>query len=103
MAWETRRNGNRYFYQVWRDANGKVRKTYLGNGAAAEAAALELARGRARCAAERAKANALRQQLDPAATLLDQLGAGLDALVEAVLRSQGLDQHRGEWRRHHGK
>ena len=35
MAWETRRNGRRYYYHSYR-LNGEVVKEYFGNGVAAQ-------------------------------------------------------------------
>ena len=102
MAWETR-SGRKYAYRSFRDAHGRVRKEYLGRGDAAVEA--ETMRSGAR-AARKAEAAAV-LELAAAVTPLDQLGeeldAGVDALVAAVLRSKGFRQHKGSWRKQRGE
>ena len=99
MAWETRGNGRRYYYQASR-VDGRVVKRYLGKG---DVAALlgqmnDLAAQRRQFKAEsdraeRAALDALQQDVADACELVEQL-------TRVVLVLAGYHQHdRGQWRK----
>jgi hypothetical protein len=99
MAWETRRNGCRYYYRSVR-VGGQVVKEYFGNGVAAQALAridqtyaveARLDRqARHRQRAEEAEIEAMMAELDEVCELL----------VRATMLAAGYHQHaRGQWRK----
>lgn len=102
MAFERRgKSGGTYFYLTVRDAaTGTVRKTYLGRGGRATAAAAAITRRRSQREADQ---RAVRVARD-ACRAADELTAGLDAaatlLMEAALLAAGFHRtNYGPWRR----
>jgi hypothetical protein len=100
MAWETRRNGRRYYYRVRRE-NGRVVRDYFGAGPEAEALAraVEAMQILRRCAkAEREQA---RQFLETKPeNELRFIDSFCDQLARAALEEAGFHQHaRGQWRK----
>jgi len=104
MAWEKRRN-RRYYYRSYRDPiTGKVRKEYIGAGAAGEEAARQDAALRAEKAAQRRKEQVAEQRYETAHSALLALIQGCDTITKAALAEAGYYQHhRGEWRKRHAK
>jgi hypothetical protein len=99
MAWETRRNGRRYYYRA-RRIGGRVVKEYVGAGLGADLAAAEEA-AKVRQAAKRAEERrADRHRLAAADDVLAALDAITDTLTRATLTAAGYHQHhRGAWRK----
>jgi hypothetical protein len=99
MAWETRRNGRRYYYRV-RRVNGRVVREYVGTGPAAEAAAaLDSAHRQLKQLgrAERAAKDAADRELEADLSLLDDLA---NLFARAALEAAGYHRHaRGQWRK----
>jgi acyl-CoA reductase-like NAD-dependent aldehyde dehydrogenase len=104
MAWEKRRN-RRYYYRSYRDPiTGKVRKEYIGAGAAGEEAARHDAVRRAERAAQRREEQAAEQRYEMARSALLALVQECDTITKAALVEAGYYQHhRGEWRKRHAK
>ena len=100
MAWDNR-GGRRYFYRSQR-IGGTVRRVYCGTGARGEQAEQELAQAQARRAKERQAMTALEAKLTPLVAMAEELEDGIDALVQAVLQSNGFHEHKGQWRRLRG-
>ena len=97
MAWELR-PGGRYYYRSVRRA-GRVRKVYLGRGAAAELAAQLAAEAKARRAAEAAAARAELALFGPLETAVADLDAACKLAVEATLMVAGYRRVDYAWRR----
>ena len=101
MAYESRGASGRYLYWSYRDpVTGRVKKKYLGRGAAAEAFAHARTRDRHRREADRLAVETVRDDL----RALDDLTAGRDAavtlLLEATLLAAGYYRpNYGPWRR----
>jgi hypothetical protein len=93
MSWETRRNGNRYYYRSRRQ-DGRVVREYVGGGekgrraAEADAAARDSREQAAKLLAEK------NRPVDGLAAHLDVFGKIVDQLVTCQLLCAG-------WRRHH--
>ncbi len=103
MAWETRRNGRRYYYSATR-IGGRVVKAYLGSGEIAAQAERLAALGHQRNDADQAERTHQRLEaarLEPEMTALASLAAALTGLA---LHDAGYHRHhRGDWRkRRHG-
>ncbi len=108
MAFERRgKSGGTYFYLTVRDpATGAVRKTYLGRGGRATAAADAIARRRDQREADRRAVRAARDASRAADELTAELDAAATVLMEAVLLTAGFRQtNYGPWRRRrdHGR
>src|SRR4051794_6602787 len=97
MAWESR-PGGRYYYKSVRRA-GRVRKVYLGRGAAAELAEQFAAEAKARRAAEAAAAGAALARLGPPEAAMAELDAACKLAVEAALMVVGFRRVDYAWRR----
>jgi hypothetical protein len=99
MAWE-RRYGGLYYYRSYRDADGRVRKQYFGNGPAAFAAAEQDVARRAEHASAR---QAERQRREADLALCEEIAAisaNADALVAAALLAAGYHRpQRKPWRK----
>jgi hypothetical protein len=97
MAWETRQ-GRRYYTRSKR-VNGRIRREYVGGGAAGERAAAEdaLRRAERKQAAEALKFESARHAW--VAGRLDELGRVADRLLALALAEAGYHCHHGEWRR----
>jgi hypothetical protein len=99
MAWERRRNGQRYYYRG-RRVGGRVVKQYVGRGPAAKKAAEEDVAQRVERQAHRQEDSLRRQQFQAAGCLLSDMHKQGADLLEAALLSAGLYRHhRGAWRR----
>jgi len=99
MAWE-QRGRHRYYYRKER-VDGRVVSRYVGRGEAGHRAAEADRHLRELREVERAALRAARRQraqLD--AEMKDAANAARD-LATALLRAEGLYQHRGQWRRRH--
>ena len=101
MAWESR-GGRKYLYRSVRCADGRVRKEYLGRGAAAIEAERKRAESRAAREAEATEALELAAALGPLDGLAEELDEGVDEIIKAVLEQKGFRCHRGTWRRQRG-
>lgn len=98
MAWESRRNGRRYFYRAER-RGGRVVKTYVGSGQAAreyERQQIE----KCRCLAkQRAAARRLIQRVVAVESEVSAIEHRLRQLTENALIDAGFKWHRGSWRK----
>ena len=96
MAWETRKNGRRYFYLSERRPDGSVRKRYLGNGMRAEVESIRLELDQER----RARRAQERQEAAELGRLTDEAAQSSLTLLEAHYYAAGLynPKSRG-WRR----
>ena len=100
MAWE-RRSGGLFYYRGRRIA-GKVLKTYLGRGTAAQAAALADERRRAERQAERVAWLCEVARVEQARMLSEEHKSQCQLLAEAILLAGGCHRHkRSSWRRWH--
>lgn len=102
MAFERRgKSGGTYFYLTVRDAaTGNVRKTYLGRGGRATAAADAIARRRDRREADRRAVRVARDASRAAGELTAELDAAATVLMEAALLAAGFQRpNYGPWRR----
>ena len=102
VAWEIR-GSRRYYYRSVREG-GRVRRVYVGNGPAAEAAAraAEVTRAIQRSARQRSNTAGHEEQdrLDAARTPLGRLDALADILATLALIDAGYHRpNRGIWRR----
>jgi hypothetical protein len=98
MSWE-RRGQRRYFYAA-RKVNGKVKKTYLGRGEAAEIASAMLPLRRAERHLRQARRRREEDRWRAAETLLTELIQLSQTLTRATLHRAGYHQHaRGPWRK----
>jgi hypothetical protein len=100
MSWDVKRpSGPKYYYWSVRDPDGRVRKVYVGRGAAAEQQARQDQEARAVRLATQAAARAAREQVAAAVTATHDLAALAALLTRAAMLAAGLRYHRGEWRR----
>ena len=101
MAFERRgKSGGTYFYLSVRTATGTVRKTYLGRGGQARAAADAIARRRDQRKADRQAVRVARDASRAADDLTAELDAAATLLTEAVLLTAGFHRSNfGPWRR----
>ena len=103
MPWEHRKQGKyRFYYRNERLPDGRVKKTYLGNGPIAQRAAQRDADARAQREAGRSHdLEQVRQSeavLAPARSLTRALDEALKMLTTATLLAGNLHQHKGQWR-----
>jgi hypothetical protein len=93
----------RYYYRSRRQPGGTCRREYVGGGLEAElAAALDTHRRQQR-QAQREALRAEREAWERGASMLEELIAHSNLLVQACLLVAGFHQHqRGEWRRRAG-
>ena len=105
MAWEQRHGGrNRYYYRGTVGPDGKVHKTYFGNGAAAEQAYEEDCTRLDEVARVREQSRALLDAALHVSHELDQLIGHQNTVLAVALTAAGYHYHRGEWRRRrHGR
>ena len=103
MAWEQRGNGRYYYRKDWHD--GTCRSVYLGSGETAQLiATCEYWRR-----IEEEQAREVEQTARAEMAAIDAAVAGLGELTRtlttAVLLTNGLHQHKGQWRRkrEHGR
>jgi hypothetical protein len=100
MAWERRPGRTAYYTRAERLPGGGFRRTYLGSGPAAEAAAASDQASRQARAAQRLRVAAEKQQLADLAVPLVELNGLAELLARAALLVAGYHQHsRGAWRR----
>jgi hypothetical protein len=98
MAWESRPSGR--FYYRSRRVGGRVRKTYFGNGPAAELASLMDREARDRRRAEAAAIAAERSRVEPGDLALVRLDAACALMLGATLAVAGYYRaDDGSWRR----
>lgn len=98
MGWEPR-NGGVYFYRAAR-RDGRVVRTYLGNGAAAALAAEIDAEAKARRRAEAEALAAERARLAPADGVMAALDRACRLVLEAALLADGYRRRNySRWRR----
>lgn len=101
MAWETRKNGRRYYTRSVR-SGGRVLREYVGCGLVGEAAARADEEERERRRDERDRQRRDHEEAEHAARAVAALAAEAEAAVERVLSAAGYHRHRGEWRRRRG-
>lgn len=102
MAFERRgKSGGTYFYLTVRDpATGTVRKTYLGRGGRARAAADAIARRRDQRETDKRAVRVAQDASRAADDLTAELDAAASLLMEAVLLAAGFHRpNYGPWRR----
>jgi len=99
MAFERRGASGVYMYFASRDpATGRVKKTYIGRGPRADAAAL--ARRREQREADRRAVRAAQDALRDLDALTAEMDDAASLLMEAVLLAGGFHRHNyGRWRR----
>jgi hypothetical protein len=104
MAWDTHREGRRYYTRS-RRVNGRVVREYVGGGDIGELAAAADALRRARRRAQKDQLRAERARWRAADQLLLELSESVGLLARAALLAAGYHQHaRGAWRRkRHGR
>ena len=98
MGWEDR-NGLRYYYRGYRDADGTVRKEYYGNDLRAQHAAEQDAHKRRQRLEEEEAVAQLCLDTHHAKLLLTLYSERCTLLFEASMYAKGYHYHRGEWRR----
>jgi hypothetical protein len=101
MAFEKRKTTGPYFYLGVRDpATRKVRKVYLGRGAAARTVAASIAEQEARREAGRRAVREARDSLNAVDALTAELDGAATLLMEAVFLAGGWHRpNYGPWRR----
>jgi hypothetical protein len=100
MSWDTKRPGGpTYYYRSVREADGKVRKVYVGRGPAAERQARQDERARVLRLAACAARVAAREKFDAAMAATVALSDVATLLIQGTMLVAGLRYHRGEWRR----
>jgi hypothetical protein len=101
MAWEVRK-GRRYFYRSKRLPDGRVVKTYHGDGIAGAIAAdfdrLKRLERNFAVACHLLLLEEISRVADPVSELC-RVG---DTILEAALLAAGYYRRRGEWRKRHG-
>ena len=98
MAWESRASG-KYYYRSIRTFDGRVVKSYFGNGLAAGMAAELDAEARARRRAEADAVAAERARLAPPDAAMAALDAACRLTMEATLVAAGFHRFNYAWRR----
>ena len=99
MAWETRQHGARYYCRSVRDANGNVRREYVGKGPEAERIAEQDRLAREDRRRRRDEIKGIEAKLADATQVVDGLVERNDLMVAACLLAAGFHCHRSEWRR----
>jgi hypothetical protein len=89
MSWESRKGRGRYYYTARRDAHGRVAKTYVGTGPAAELAAQLDAETRQRRADETATVRAASVTLATLDAAMRDLDAACGLALAAGLATAG--------------
>src|SRR5688500_5666437 len=99
MAWETRRNGRRYYYRSKR-VGGRVVKEYLGGGAWINSMLWLEGRDRERAAEEQAQSKAERAKADELDAAVVEFCRFVDEVTREALTAAGYHRHdRGQWRK----
>ena len=103
MGWDRKKRGpgTGYFYRSVR-VGDRVKKVYLGRGAAGHEAAAELDLRRRGRREAMALLRADREGVEEADQLAAELRAWAEALLAAWLVLSGHHQHRGQWRKSDG-
>ena len=102
MGWEDRGKSGRYYVRKrWR--KGTCHSEYLGSGPLAEAIAALDAAERAERRAEQERRQQQRHEYEAAERQIGELCEDVDTLVTATLLDAGYYQHKGTWRRKHGR
>jgi hypothetical protein len=89
MSWESRKGRGRYYYTARRDARGRVVKTYVGTGPAAELAARVVSEAHRRRAAESAALRAEQDGLRPLDALAEMVEVSCRLMTKATLAAAG--------------
>ncbi|MCE5216057.1 hypothetical protein LLH03_03395 [bacterium] len=99
MGWETR-NGKGSYYTRSRRVKGKVVREYVGTGEAAQVAAVNDARDRAKRLENARAFEAARARFEVVEAMTQVFSAVCDTVAQAALVAAGYHRHnRGEWRR----
>jgi hypothetical protein len=101
MAWE-KRGRRKYLYRSFRGDDGRVLKSYVGTGTAAQAAEQQHAKAQTQRRADAHAADSLAAELAPLEAMAGQLDQDVGMLVEATLRVSGFHKHQGAWRKQRG-
>jgi hypothetical protein len=97
MTWEKRSKNNYYYRKVRRGA--KVSSVYLGNDIHAYIYTGELQRQKMQSQRQRALLNSETVKEH----VIEDNHKAIIALAEAVMLLNGYHQHKGQWRKRHGK
>ena len=97
MGYELRRGG-RYYYTACR-VDGRVVKTYMGNGVAAQRAAAEVAASKQDRLDRRRRDLEFAQQLMLLSKDFDQFWLASERILNLAFVAGNYHRHRGEWRR----
>jgi len=100
MGWE--RRNNCWYYTRSRRINGRVVRTYFGNGPEAEAAAEEDEMRRMKRLAVRRQEELEQIELAEIERIVIECNATIDLLVRAQMLCLGFHYHRGQWRKRRG-
>jgi hypothetical protein len=101
MAYEVRGTKRYYYRGVWQ--NGRVRKIYVGAGAAGRQAAELQAETLAKRAEERTQRQGRMDKLQASCRQLEKVSRKLNLVLFAFMVEAGFyNHHGGEWRKRHG-
>jgi len=104
MPWQRSRGGRYYVRKLYRRADGRVVRWYIGTGPAAEAAAQADQAERARRAAAAEALRIQRVRLTALEVTAAEFCAAVEALAVESLYKAGYHRHkRGEWRKKRGQ
>jgi hypothetical protein len=98
MSWEVRQK-QKYYYRVRRDQEGRLVKTYVGTGAAAERAVAEDQRRQNERERQQERRRAEKQRLQTLDNQLTDLTKVTKTLVKAILYGVGYHEHKRQWRK----
>src|SRR5450432_3066636 len=99
MSWESRKRG-RFYYRAVKQG-GKVEKTYIGAGAAGQAAAALVAEAKQRRADQAAALEAEKARLATPVRAMAELDRACSLAIEASLTAAGYHKFDYKWRRRH--
>lgn len=99
MAWETRRNGRRYYYRSHRTTDGRVIKEYLGRGIHAQRAADTVASAQASQVTDRHLVASERKYVAAAEATLGRLEMASHLMLDACLLVAGYHRRHRIWRK----
>ena len=94
MAWETRRNGQTYYYAKKR-VDGKVVSQYIGKGLLAELHEEDVLMSQI----EKTSLREGRREIEETEIMLDQLNNLIQQALEDRLFLYGFRNYKGQWRR----
>jgi hypothetical protein len=100
-AWESRRKGREYYYKK-RRVGGAVVSEYIGAGLLGELTKRADKQARQKAEVQRQAWQEVNRREEAIDRQIDEVGAQVQALVDAALLVSGYHQHRRQWRKQRG-